>query len=81
MDPLKSEYASVHQDHLLGRARDNVFLRGGDVEEAHPLLGPQSVTVQKVNHGITAALFARIAGREVDEHFAVGRIAFQISFE
>ena len=62
-----------HQDHFLGRARGNIFLGGGDVEEAHPLLGSQSVSAP-VNHKILAFNEAHTP-QSIEKYDLVRRVA------
>ena len=46
-----------------------------------PLLGADRVTVQRVDHGITALLLFLIAGRQKDDYVAIDGIAFEIALK
>ncbi len=68
-------------DHLFRALREGAFDRLRHVDFVRPLFGADGVTVQRVDDGIAARFFLRIAGRQKDKDVAINCVAFQIAFQ
>jgi hypothetical protein len=70
-----------HDDRFARTGRERPFDRLRHVDLACPLLGPDRVAVQRVDHRIAALALPRISGRKENEDVAIDRVAFEISGE
>ncbi len=59
----------------------STFFEPGDIRETNPLLGVQSIAVERIHHRVMACRLAIITGRQVNEDIAIGGVAFEIPFE
>ena len=72
----------MHQNHFTGGSGRDVFVRRfRHLHDVPVALGVDPVSVKKIDDGISPIGLFAVARREVDDHVAIGRIAFEISLQ